>query len=93
MANLRKAFAEDWPKNTNRKKYENKHQGHLDVVRPGEFLSCLTLTQNESDKSREMPVNMAKRIEELRLESMLVLREMGWGEFTQEEIDKKNLKE
>ena len=62
-------------------------------VRPGIFMTALTMTQMEADQrskiqrtTPEISSQFLQRIDDIRLEAMLVLREMAWGEFSSEEL-------
>jgi len=65
-------------------------------VRPGSFMTALTMTQLEADgrskqemTASEIAPKLLQRIDDIRLEAMLVLREMGWGEFSSDELAQK----
>lgn len=62
-------------------------------VRPGMFMTALTMTQIEADgrskvkySASEISSRFLQRIDDIRLEAMLVLREIGWGEFRTDEL-------
>ena len=62
-------------------------------VRPGIFMTALTMTQIEADQRSKLQSTASsisslflQRIDDIRLEAMLVLREIAWGEFDSEEL-------
>eukprot|EP00210_Caulerpa_lentillifera_P005263 g5030.t1 len=62
-------------------------------VRPGMFMTALTMAQMEADmnskkKSTESQYTpeFLQRLDDIRLEALLVLKDMGWGEFKSNEL-------
>lgn len=65
-------------------------------VRPGMFMTALTMVQMEADLNSKMPSTKSQytpeflqRLDDIRLEAMLVLKDMGWGEFRSEELSRR----
>ncbi|CAD7699275.1 unnamed protein product [Ostreobium quekettii] len=78
---LEKAFYEDWEGAAPGKAGQVQVMGGEapDFVRPGNFMTTLTLTQRELDAKDEVPDAVKQRVEDIRREALMVLREMAWG--------------